>query len=219
MLPQGFFKFVPLLSNARIPGRAFVVVALVAALLAAYGLAILRQSRRGTAATAAVLALFALDVWPRPQPLVGVDRPALYEALERSAPGVVLEVPAGLRDGFGMRGDLDHRALLYQTVHGHPLMGGFVSRLAPRVLAAFDRDAVVRRVLDLSEGRPAPSAVPTASCDGTLACAVRYVVVDESRASPELRAFVAGVFVLEPIERDGPRELLQVNGLRGCACR
>jgi hypothetical protein len=168
-----------------------------------------------------VLALFAVDAWPRPQPLLAIDSPPLYRTLQKLPAGILLEIPAGIRDGFGMRGALDHRALLYQSVHEHPLMGGFVSRLSPRVLAAFDGDVVLRRILDLSEVR-APVAADSGTvlepCARSLACAVRYVVIDEARASTPLREFVAQAFVLEPIERNGERELLRVTGMRGCAC-
>src|SRR4029078_6708135 len=36
-----------------------------------------------------------------------------------------------LRDGFGMIGWLDHRALVHQMRHERPLVGGFVARMSP----------------------------------------------------------------------------------------
>ena len=124
----------------------------------------------------------------------------------------MLEIPLGVRDGFGLRGALDHRVLFYQTIHEHPQMGGFVARLSSRIKTAYDADPIIGPILDLSEGRtPAPpgSDAPPAAC--LLTCDVRYVVIDEAEASDELEAFVAKVFSLRLLARSGPRALYAVD--------
>ena len=236
MLPQTLLRFVPIVANARIPGRAFVVVILMVALLAAIALATIADRRRRMLTAVAALVILTVEFWPAPHAVTAADRPALYAVLREQPPGTVLEVPLGWRDGFGHRGDLDHRVLLYQTLHEHPLMGGFVARLSGRIKRAYDADPVLGPILDLSEGRsPAPSlstgvgappprrasadaappgaslpqALPLPAC--RLTCEVRYVVVDEERASSDLRAFAAKAFSLRLLERSASRALYVVE--------
>jgi hypothetical protein len=208
MLPQTLLHFLPIVANARIPGRAFVVVQLMTAILGALALASLAPSTRTIVATLAA-ALLIIDYHPSPRPWTPIDRPAIYDTLSRQPPGVVLEIPLGVRDGFGHRGALDHRVLYYQTIHGHPQMGGFVARLSGRVKSAYETDPVVGPLLDLSEGKSV--SVSTAASTCVLTCDVRYVVIDESTASRELQAFAVRSFSLQPIGRSGPRALYSVQ--------
>lgn len=118
--------------------------------------------------------------------------------------------------------------LFYQTIHGHPLIGGFVARLSSRIKNAYESDPLIARLLDLSEGRsvlvaptspafPGPAALPAFSASAApsapicISCSVRYVVVDETFASPELQAYVARSFALQPIARSGARALYSVE--------
>jgi len=208
MLPQTFLRFVPVLANARIPGRAFVVVALMLALVGALALVSIEASTRRRVATMAV-ALVVFDFWPAPHVWTFLDRPALYLTLQRLPDGVVLEVPIGIRDGFGERGKLDHMTLYSQTIHGQRMVGGFVARLSPRIKNAYESDPVFRPLLDLSEGRLVEA--PAASCQDSLACSVSYLVVNESAASPELLKFVNDTFEMTPIERGDRRTLYEVK--------
>jgi hypothetical protein len=210
---------VPVLSNARIPGRGFAVVILAAALLSALALRTMRTSRRRRVMTLLAFVLLLADLWPRRQVLVSLEgTPALYQTLKTLPAGAVLEVPLGVRDSFGMRGDLDHRVLLYQSVHEHPLVGGLVARLSPRLVAAYENDSVLGPLLRLSSHGAQPADAPRPPCGQTLACAVRYVIVDEPRTSADLDAFVEQTFRLELIERNDGRTLYSVSGLQGCQC-
>ena len=67
-------------------------------------------------------------------PVAGPIESALAAARPDSA---VVELPTGLRDGFGEIGRFDHRALIFQMFHERPLAGGFVGRLSPRVKEAY----------------------------------------------------------------------------------
>ena len=223
MLPQTLLRYVPIVANARIPGRAFVVVQLMVALLGALALTSLRTTRptlgpRGMLIGVLAIAGVLVDYWPATRSWMPTDTPSVYRTLTSLPPGMVLNVPLGFRDGFGARGHFDDRVLFYQTVHEHPQMGGFVARLSKRIEAAYDADPIVGAILDLSEGRAA-AAAPPAACRASLACTVRYVVVNESEASPDLQAFVARAFSMTPIERDATRALYAVGGLPGCQCR
>ena len=174
----------------------------------------LASSLRQRLSTIAV-ALVIFDFWPTPHAWTFVDRPALYLTLQRLPDGVVLDVPMGIRDGFGERGKLDHMALYDQTIHGQRMVGGFVARLGPRIKNAYEADPVFRPLLDLSEGKPVEA--PSAGCRDSLACAVRYVVINES-ATPDLVKFVNDRFEMTLVERGDHRTLYEVTQLRGCVC-
>lgn len=215
MMPQTFLRFVPVLANARIPGRAFTVVALMVAVIGALGLAAIESSQRRRVARLA-LALVVLDFWPMPHPSTPIDHPGIYAILNGLPAGTLLEIPIGVRDGFGQRGNLDHMSLFYQTIHHHPQVGGFVARLSSRIKAAYEADPILGPLLDLSEGLPLKPR--SADCRDSLLCPVRYVVVNDGQASRDLVAFVNDTFVLTPVQREGRRTLFTVDGLRGCTC-
>lgn len=218
MLPQTLIRFVPVVGNARIPGRAVVVVQLMVAVLGAIALASIPGPRRATIRAVAVLAV-TLDFWPRPHPALALERPALYTALRAMPPGIVLEIPFGITDGFGRRGAFDFRSLFYQTLHEHPLMGGTVSRISPRTSAAFESDPLVGPILDLSEGlTPRIGGSSEPRCRQSLACSVRYVVINASAASQELKTFVENSFRLQLAQQDAGRALYRVEGVPSCDC-
>lgn len=218
MLPQTLIRFIPVVGNARIPGRAIVVVQLMVAVLGAIALASIPRPRRATIGVAAVVAVL-LDFWPRPHPTLPLERPALYAALRAMPPGIVLEIPLGITDGFGTRGAFDFRSLFYQTLHEHPLMGGTVSRMSPRTRAAFESDPLVGPILDLSEGlTPRIGGSSARRCRQSLACDVRYVVIDDTAASRELKDFVESSFRLQSAQRDAGRALYRVEGVPSCDC-
>ena len=136
-LPQAVARVIPILSNARIPGRAIVMVQLAAALLTAVAVVRLQWRTRAVAllATLAIAEGFAAPIalyeLPRPD---AVD--AALSIVDRA--GIVVELPTGMRDGLGETGRFDHRALARQIGHGHPLVGGFVARLSPALRAQLD---------------------------------------------------------------------------------
>jgi hypothetical protein len=216
MLPQTIARFVPILANARIPGRAFAVVQLAAALLGAAAVASWRGGRQpARAIVALVFAGLLVDYWPGSRVTTQMRVPAVYETLRTLPAGDVLELPFGIRDGFGEHGSLDHRSLFYQTVHGHDEMGGFVARLSPKTEASFEGDPVMGPILRLSEHADPGAAAP---CRSSLVCSTKYVVIDERTASPELQAFVSGVFAMDPVASADGLTLYSVRHVPACAC-
>jgi hypothetical protein len=203
MLPQTFVRFVPLVANARIPGRAFVAVQLMMAVLGAMTLASFRDSKRYAAIAFTAILAITLDYWPAPHPWTALNPDGISERLKTEPPGIVLELPFGYRDGFGTRGVLNHRVLFDQTVHEHPLMGGFVARLSSRVKAAYETDPVIGGLLDLSSGTSLSS--DPGPCH--LTCEVRYVVIDEAAASAQVQDFARKAFSLTMITRSGSKTL------------
>ncbi|MGC4084482.1 MAG: hypothetical protein QM736_20795 [Vicinamibacterales bacterium] len=210
MLPANLFGFLPIVSNARIPGRALAVVFLATALLTARWL----QSAGGRPALVfAICSVVILDFLPAPIATVAVTPSPLYTLVPHDSMSV-MEVPVGLRDGFGEVGAFDERALMGQTVHEHPLVGGFVARLPPSLTERYADLPVVRSVLAMSAGRTIDLRdVPLTPADATSALirtGIGYIVLDHAAASPALVSYVTSL-QLRSIGRDGDRELLAVQ--------
>jgi hypothetical protein len=205
-LPQALARFVPLVENARMPGRAMVCVYLALGVLVALRLAAVRRP----AAQWVILVLLVLDYLHVPIPLTALDRPAVYEQLATIADtGAVIEVPFGIGDGLSRgRGRQERRLLYNATIHGHPVVGGYIGRMPPNVAQAYDAMPVVGNLLRLSNGEEAieeesPAALP-----------FRYLVLDTTAASPELVDYVRRTLDIDLIASGGARELYAVQGVR-----
>jgi hypothetical protein len=127
-MPYALIERLPFMEWGRTPGRLNATVAFALAVLAAYGLANLVKSRpRRSWMAAAAVSLFIIcefiSVWPFPTSSVETPN---YLALvaESSADGAVLNLPMSERS-------INHEALLYQTVHQRPIVGGYVHRELP----------------------------------------------------------------------------------------
>jgi len=210
-LPQILFGFVPVLSNARMPGRAMVVVMLAAAMLAA--VAVTRfDPRRRMLWLSLALTLVVADFLPAPFPTVAVGAPRAYAlALAGQPPGALCPLPLGYRDGYGEVGRFDSRTLLDQMTHGHPVAGGFVGRLPPSVRRAYGDTPVLRSLLQLSKGEAANAddlaLTPADSAGELLRRNIRFVALDQHTASTELVAYVRQKLPLRLVADDssGPR--------------
>lgn len=132
-LPAGLLDSVPILRLARAPGRYAWLVMLAAGTLAGAGFDTLRSWRWRAVAVAAIAFEFAA----LPVPLLSA-RPAPVYARLAAAPGdfAVLELPLQVRDGQHLLGGVNAYQALGQTVHGHPILGGMVSRLPPETWQA-----------------------------------------------------------------------------------
>jgi hypothetical protein len=218
LLPQAAAQGVPILNNARIPGRAMamvhvaVVVAVAAALSA-------RRPRLSMPGLAALGALAIAESLAAPLPLIALEPPGVYAVIARQPPGgTVLTVPFGVRDGFGEKGLFEHEALYGQTIHGRALVGGFLARLSPRVWTWYDTREQYRSLLLASTpGAPTP---PLPACEATAAglreADVRYVVLYPRDASPALRSMVDTHLPLHRLADDGRRILFAVDRTRPC---
>lgn len=210
-LPQAFLRYVPLASNARMPGRAVVVVQLSLAVLVAFAWS---RRRPAPAVGAVVAAVLILEALPGRVPLTVLPQPDTVDRALAAATdgGGVIELPTGLRDGFGERGAFDHRALMHQMVHGRPLAGGFVARLSPSVVRQYDESPVLSRLLEISAPGPGDvhPVIPAAATSRDLGFSYLVVnrdLVGEDRL-PRAEITAAG---WEIQRTDGPRELFTVR--------
>jgi hypothetical protein len=213
-LPAVLLRYLPLASNARMPGRAIVGVYLAAAMLAAIGVDTLLARGRSRLAIALAV-LLVLDFLPRSQSLYRPDHPAIYDVLARqTGPGAVCELPMGLRDGFGEIGRLDMRVMYYQTIHRRPITGGFAARLDPRVVRDYITDPVLGVLLRLSGGA-APAAQPALDAalagESLRARGVRFIMLNREAASADLVRYVERELPLRTIAEENGRTLFEVS--------
>jgi hypothetical protein len=214
ILPQTLLRYIPIAANARVPGRAMVVVTLAVAVLAAIAIARSQERlRRRWIGVAAMALLILMDCLPAPFPVVAVDRPAIYETLrDRPEPGTLLELPVGIRDSFIGRGYLDHRALAYQLIHHRPIVGGVVSRMSPAIAAAYADDPLIDGLLALSERQNPTKPLPPRSAAAELLATngIAFVMLNHELASPELLEYVELHMPLTLVASEGERTLYAV---------
>ena len=217
ILPQAMLRYIPIVNNARMPGRAMVVVTLGLAALASVFVARWRPSAIGRRAALAALAMFlVVESAPLPIPVVSLVVPQLYQTLrDRPEAGAVLELPLGIRDGLSARGNLNEMQFYYQTVHKRPLVGGYLSRLPKSVVDAYAADPLVNALLDLSEpdgkiavAAPLPSGQIVA--ERLRANGIAFVVLDRRHSQAALIEYVEKVLPLTLIASDEERSLYAV---------
>ena len=200
-LPQMLARFLPVVANARIPGRAMVLVYLAMGVLVAQRLSATGGWQR-IGGRWMVPVLIVADYLNAPIPLSKLDQPIAYQQLALIPDrGSVCEAPFGIGDGLGGVGSQDRRVLYYATLHGHPLVGGFAGRFPPGYTERYAQMPFVGDLLRLSAGeRPLPAPLP-----GLSPCA--YVVLNRDRASPALIAYVQSAPTLQWLAGDGHVDL------------
>jgi len=138
-LPYQLYDRIPLLGVERAPARfiifAFVALSVLAALGIDYLLSSVKQAIQHWAAVpltaAVILGIIALEYWNPPVYLYDPPQPEILKAIG-DEPGefAVLDVPWGRGNGGNWAGDNEGSwlATYYQTLHGKPTPGGFLSR-------------------------------------------------------------------------------------------
>lgn len=126
-LPYRLLERVPGLNLARVPARFALLVTLCLAVLSGFGIRFLatrfatRWPRPALSLAYGVLILALLsEHLAIPYPLTPVTAPPAFQWLAaQPEPGTVLEFPVVLERS---------RSLFYQTIHGRPIVGGYLSR-------------------------------------------------------------------------------------------
>src|SRR5262249_3212224 len=196
ILPATLVRFLPIVANARIPGRAMVVVYLALAMLGSLGLARLTErAARRRRTTLCLTALLAIECLPARPPLDTPDMPSQYATLRtRVRRGALCELPLGLRDGFGEAGSFGSSVLLHQTLHERPIVGGFLARLPPAIARDYETMPVIGLLLRLSAGGRLSDEhgvlSPREASSALAAAGIAFVVLDTRRASPDLIQYV-----------------------------
>jgi hypothetical protein len=145
-----------------------------------------------------------------PRPLYSAAVPDVYRLIAATRTsdesGHLLELPTGIRDGTSSLGDFNASSEYFQTSHGRPLIGGYLSRVSRWRKAENERSPMLRALFALSEGRDlsaerreearhARDAFLRRSC-------VKFVVVNKHRASNDLQAFAVEALGLTLVYED-----------------
>jgi hypothetical protein len=214
-MPAVLIRWIPVVANARIPARAMIVVYLACGMLGAFGAQTLLDRRRARWVLAALGALLIADYLPAPAEITQLDPVHTVDVIAASArPGAVLEVPFGLKDGFGETGSLDPRAMWFQTVHHRPMAGGFVARLRRTLAADYMRLPVLGILLRLSGGETlTEEEVGRNRLDGNRLASegFRFVLVNRDRLTPALDRYVSRSVHLHLVADDETYDLYEIR--------
>ena len=208
--PWTLLRYAPIIGQARMPTRFAVLVALSAAVLFAGALA--AAARRWPAGrhgvTALVAALLTFELLPVPRHLAAATTPEVFDTIAADdRPLSVLMLPFGIRDGLSSIGDFSAASLLFQTQHGKPLVGGYLSRVSPVRKERLLADPVLAALTTASERRPVTREARRAAREAAAAFLERsrvgWVVVDNSRTSVDLRELATETLRLREVSRSG----------------
>jgi hypothetical protein len=206
--PWTLLRYVPVIGEARMPPRFGVLVMIAAGVLFAGALAALRRRfpHKAGALVGTVAALLAFELLPAPRSLHEASVPPVFDTIAADPrPLRVLNVPFGIRDGLSSLGDFTAASLFFQTRHGKPIVGGYLSRVSQSRKETFLREPAIAALLEASEGRTPTNEERTAALQTGSALVERlrigWVVIDDSRVSPALRDFVIDMLKLRLQER------------------
>ena len=215
--PWALLRYVPVIGAARMPTRLTILVMLGVAVIFACAVRALRQrSSRPWVPTTIVAGCLLLELLPAPRPVHPVQVPAFYGILRADTRDVrVLHLPFGVRDGLSSAGNFSAHSQFMQTFHEKPILGGYLSRLPGRQVRRYRRVPLLRTLMDLSEYQPVsvPELEEAAASGRDAARKLRlgYVIVDRSRASPQLVDFATLALDLEKVATEGAQELYIVR--------
>jgi len=212
--PWALARYLPIVRLARTPARLSIVVMLGVAMLFAAAVTYLGDRwprRRGILLSAVVIALF-FELLPAPRPLYSASVPAFYARVAHDPRDLtVIELPVGVRDGTSSVGNFTARSQFFQTVHGKPLVGGYLSRVSKKRIAEVRQDALLNALITLSEGGTLDPAREEALIEGGPEFIRRgrigYVVIDNERTPPPLRDFAVRALHLQHVAAEGAYDL------------
>lgn len=191
LMPYGLMsRVLPVLSFSGIPSRFSWLVTFGVAIAAGACLARLcRRGRRGCVLAIGATALALVEVWPRPIVLSSYPTPPILAdwAADRSEWAVL--------DATWWS-----RALWHQTLHRHPIIGGYLTRAPAAPWSELAEDPVLSaffaRMVSTKPGVKPASQAETLSRFAQLR--IRFVIVDlQSRALP------IGLGLIERYHGDG----------------
>ncbi|WP_291980957.1 hypothetical protein [Luteitalea sp.] len=209
--PWALLRYVPIVGLARSPSRFVVLVALGVALLFAMALVAIGQRwpHRRRLVLGVLTAVLLVELAPVPRTLYDARTPQVFHriAADPREDVRVLSLPFGVRDGTSSLGDFNPLTQYQQTTHGKRLVGGYLSRVTREQKQSMLRFPVLDSLMTLSAPGPATSLTEHqrrrafASRDRfMLAANLAYVVTDDRRTSPALRAYAIELFRLEALE-------------------
>jgi hypothetical protein len=217
--PWALLRYVPGIGLARSPSRFAVMTTMGLCVLLAWALAGLRDrlGKRWRVPAAVLGVVMAVELLPIPRPLFSAQIPVVYRMVRESPNprGAVLELPIGIRDGTFSIGNFSAMSQFCQTYHRKPLVGGYLSRISERRRRQFLSRPTLRALVSLSEGKSVSPELEQLALSTAPRFARRFhvswVVIDTTRASPELKAFAVQAFHLVRVASDGFFELYRAR--------
>jgi hypothetical protein len=214
--PWALLRYVPVLGLARTPARFSVVMMLAVAVLFAAALAWIGRTypgRRRLLLTVVAVLLMA-ELLPAPITLHSAAIPRFYQRVAAAPESVrVLELPTGVRDGTSSVGNFSARSQYFQTMHGKPLIGGYLSRVDEASISRVRRIDMLDALIVLSEGGTIPvqreAALVASGQSFVREANLGFVVVDRLRAPQQLVDFTIRAFRLQRVEVEGAFELYE----------
>lgn len=183
-LPYALLQQVPIFSIAGIPGRFIVMTSLALAMMAALGLCQWPMLGQHRSRVSVIALLILIEYAALPIRLTATTLPDVYHDLASDPAAYAL-----------LDTKWDANYLLHaQTVHGKPLVGGWLARLPESQAAYLNQDSLDHVFLHLLLGEAATTS--HTSDPATLAAAVqtalnqrqvRYIIDHDRRATPFLQ--------------------------------
>jgi hypothetical protein len=190
-MPYALIEHLPGIRNSHRPNHIVVITILLVALLAAFAVRDLAERWprwNGLLTGALLLAIFAIDGWGGPLPLYSRPMPAPYASLG-SATGAILPVPLHLNFS-------NSENLWYQTVHGWPIIGGFIGREPPYPLAQYAPGLRELRYGRIEQDDILRPGWPEAALESLAAYNIRYVMFHHEamgRSRPRMNELAAAM--------------------------
>ena len=212
--PWALARYLPLVRLARTPARIAIVATLGISILFAGALCYLgkRWPHRRRVLLCAVTAVMLFELCPAPRPLYSASVPRFYTRLAQYGADVrILELPVGIRDGTSSVGNFTARSQFFQTVHGKPLIGGYLSRVSRRRVEEMRSEPTLAALVTLSEGGTLDLAQERDVLERAPAfirqARIGFVVIDRTRSSPQLRDFAVRALRLHRIDGEDAYDL------------
>jgi hypothetical protein len=212
--PWAFARYLPIVRLARTPARLSIVVMLGVSMLFAAAVTHLgdRRPRRRRMLLSAVAVAILFELLPAPRPLYSASAPAFYTRVAQDRRDVTLmELPVGVRDGTSSVGNFTARSQFFQTVHGKPLIGGYLSRVPRKRIAEVRQDALLDALITLSEGgtldRAREADLVARGPEFIRRSRIGYVVIDNDRTPPPLRDFAVRALRLRHVAAEDSYDL------------
>ena len=214
--PWALLRYAPIIGLARAPTRFGVVAILMVSVLFASALTWLgtRTPRYRRALVGGLGALLLFELWEAPRVLHSAAIPDIYREIAADPANVtVLELPFGVRDGTSNVGAFSARTQFYQTMHGKAILGGYLSRVARRVVLEAQGDPVLGALITLSQNEPLTLERQRVLLDQGAEFVRRrrigYVVFDRERMSDDFRRLAVQSLRLRAVGSDGSQELFK----------
>ena len=208
--PWALLRYIPVLGLARMPARFSVVMMLAVTVM--FGAALCWMGRRWPRQRLALLALVGglvlFELWPVPRKLYSARIPKVYAEITAAPDNVrVLHLPFGVRDGNSSEGNFRPSWQFFQTAHGKPLIGGYLSRVSRQRKTEIRSEPVLGALMALSEGTSLTDKQQRRVIRRGAAFVERanlgFVVIDRTQASQALVDIAMRAFSLTQVATDG----------------